>query len=462
MSEESALCNIKNCESPSCVGHPHVKKNIYIECDEIEDWLPTLVEKYLTVNNITASRLSKSNIEHLYKIPKPIQRFVHIYNEHMLQKLFKLGYNDPTAIQKQALPIMLSGENVIGISPTRSGKTLCYVIGSILHFQSQKTRTWNRAGPRLLVLSSKEKRVLKITEVYKKFNSCNNSSILGDYEICSTFHRTHPDCIISTPPHFYDVIVDKRIDISFFSYIILDSADDMWCAGFEKYILFILNQLPPVRQIVMMSVTFPSYLQTFAEQHMCEPIIVENAPPVIDPALSPSIKQHFKYARTDKDKYQMLLNFAKGLKPREAVLVYCLNKARAIDVASTLATKNLTTQCVESLITENDWSSTEKYIQDDALQIITDYEYSGKNFPFSPFKFMFHFDLPTDISIYKERVNRAMRKRQDFIFITFISPSDKFIIQGLHKYLTDNKQIIPGFIEDMFLQTKETQKKKKT
>ncbi|XP_037957795.1 probable ATP-dependent RNA helicase ddx17 [Teleopsis dalmanni] len=454
MKKRSALFNHGRLLSPHKTNRSCVQKDVYWETEEIRTWSPLLVEQYLALNYIRASRLLQLEDVAFDKIPKPIQRFAHIFDHGILSKLFQLGYQYPTPIQKQTVPVMLKGENVIGISPTGSGKTIAYFIASILHIKAQrKLRCKN--GPYVLVISSTKKRVLKIADVYKKFDLCTNPTcILSDNKKCINIAKIKSDCIISTPDHIYDFIIDRRINMSSFSFIILDNADDMWYNGFEKQIHNILYYLHPLSQFVVMSVTFPSYLQSIAEKYMYHPIIIENAPPVVDPKLGPFVKQHFKFAYTDADKYQMFYNFAKGLKPREAVLVYCLDKARAVDLSSTLATKSLATQCVQSLITQYDHDITEMYIKHGDIKILCDFEGSGKEFPVSYFRYFFHFDQPSNIYYYKKRVNQAMNARQDCTFISFISPTDGIIVKQLYYFLSDNKQAIPDAIREVLTKPK--------
>ena len=186
-----------------------------------------------------------------------------------------LGYSNPTPIQIKAIPIILSGEDIIGCAETGTGKTAAFLLPIIQNLSLQ-----TRPGIRVLVLAPTRELALQIQKNYAELNHLKaNRSVLiiGGANMKTQIADLHrrPTIVIATPGRLLDLTERGAIDLSTVEVLVLDEADRMLDMGFLPAIRRVLAMLPRKRQTLLFSATMSPSIESLARSTMRQPKLVE-------------------------------------------------------------------------------------------------------------------------------------------------------------------------------------------
>lgn len=242
------------------------KKDFYIPHPNVQSRHPREVDLFREENKITLKG---------EKIPNPIQFFEEgNFPDYVMQSIRKQGFTEPTAIQAQGWPIAMSGQNMVGIAQTGSGKTLGYILPAIVHINSQQPL--NRGdGPIALVLAPTRELAQQIQSVANDFGSLSfvrNTCIFGGAPKGSQARDLERgvEICIATPGRLIDFLERGTTNLRRCTYLVLDEADRMLDMGFEPQIRKIIEQIRPDRQVLMWSATWPKEVRNLAEEYLTD------------------------------------------------------------------------------------------------------------------------------------------------------------------------------------------------
>lgn len=261
---------------------PELIKNFYKERSEVQNMSAELVAAYREANNnIQVSRAFPDKPMGAVPIPNPIMKFEQCFDEYpdLLGEIRKQGFEKPSPIQSQAWPVLLRGEDMIGIAQTGTGKTLAFLLPAMIHTEYQPTpRGRSRGGPNVLVMAPTRELALQIEKEVGKYRFRDMKAVCvyggGDRRQQIENIRAGVEIVIATPGRLNDLIDDKVIDVASITYLVLDEADRMLDMGFEPQIRKFLLNVRPDRQTVMTSATWPPGVRRLAERYMINPIQV--------------------------------------------------------------------------------------------------------------------------------------------------------------------------------------------
>lgn len=242
---------------------PPFRKNFYEPHVNVVNRHPREVEQYRESHKITVSGPH---------VPNPIQSFEESQlPEYVLSDIRAQEYNEPTPIQAQSWPIAMSGNNLVGIAQTGSGKTLGYILPAVVHINNQESgRT---KGPIALVLAPTRELAQQIQQVASDFGGrsyLRNACVFGGAPKHKQAQelRQGVEILIATPGRLIDFLERGTISLSRCTYLVLDEADRMLDMGFEPQIRKIIEQIRPDRQVLMWSATWPKEVRKLAEDFL--------------------------------------------------------------------------------------------------------------------------------------------------------------------------------------------------
>ncbi|CAF1347441.1 unnamed protein product [Rotaria magnacalcarata] len=241
---------------------PTVIKNFYTESPLITSRPQHVTDQFYALNEMTIRGFA----------PKPILTFDELqFPTSIRNVIHQLGYIRPTPIQSQAWPILLSGQDLVGIAQTGSGKTLSFILPALIHSAGQ---TNARSGdPLVLILAPTRELAQQIQGVGADFCAATNARSTCIYggapkppqkrEI-----RYGLEVCIATPGRLLDFVREKTINLDRVTFLVLDEADRMLDMGFEPQIRKIVKCIRPDRQTTMFSATWPKEVQKLASDFM--------------------------------------------------------------------------------------------------------------------------------------------------------------------------------------------------
>src|SRR5688572_18358771 len=230
-----------------------------------------------------------------------------------------LGYKTPTPIQRQAIPIVLSGRDVIGCAETGTGKTAAFLLPII-----QRLSESRRPGVRVLVLAPTRELALQIHENYAELNQTKtNRSVIaiGGANIRTQLADLRRDAavLIATPGRLLDLLERGAVRLSTVEVLVLDEADRMLDMGFLPAIRRVLALLPTKRQTLLFSATMSSSIEQLARTTTKDPKLVE----VSTRGQAPTLVDQVAYHVPQESKTALLLDLLeKQRSPFERVLIF--------------------------------------------------------------------------------------------------------------------------------------------
>ncbi|KAG7004994.1 ATP-dependent RNA helicase dbp10 [Physcia stellaris] len=196
-------------------------------------------------------------------------------NANLLKAITRKGFSVPTPIQRKTIPLVLEGQDVVGMARTGSGKTAAFVVPMI-----EKLKTHSaQVGARALILSPSRELALQTLKVVKEFGRGTDLKCVllvgGDaLEEQFSLMAGNPDIVIATPGRFLHLKVEMGLDLSSIRYVVFDEADRLFEMGFAAQLAEILHALPPARQTLLFSATLPKSLVEFARAGLQDPNLV--------------------------------------------------------------------------------------------------------------------------------------------------------------------------------------------
>lgn len=196
-------------------------------------------------------------------------------NSHLLKAVIRKGFSVPTPIQRKTIPMILDGQDVVGMARTGSGKTAAFVIPMIEKLKSHSAKV----GARAVVLSPSRELALQTLKVVKDFSKGTDlrmALLVGGDSLEDQFSNmaNNPDVIIATPGRFEHLKVEMGLELSSVKYVVFDEADRLFEMGFAAQLTEIMHSLPPSRQTLLFSATLPKSLVEFARAGLQDPKLI--------------------------------------------------------------------------------------------------------------------------------------------------------------------------------------------
>ncbi|KAL8736124.1 MAG: hypothetical protein Q9181_002539 [Wetmoreana brouardii] len=196
-------------------------------------------------------------------------------NANLLKAITRKGFSVPTPIQRKTIPLVLDGQDVVGMARTGSGKTAAFVVPMIEKLKSHSAKV----GARALVLSPSRELALQTLKVVKEFGKRTDLKcvlLVGGDSLEEQFSSmaSNPDIIIATPGRFLHLQVEMGLEMSSIRYVVFDEADRLFEMGFAAQLTEVLHALPQSRQTLLFSATLPRSLVEFARAGLQEPTLV--------------------------------------------------------------------------------------------------------------------------------------------------------------------------------------------
>ncbi|MGB1121575.1 MAG: DEAD/DEAH box helicase, partial [Saprospiraceae bacterium] len=244
----------------------------------------------------------------------------------ILQALEKKGYTNPTPIQKQAIPILLGGKDLLGVAQTGTGKTAAFAIPIIQQILLDKDRGIRRRRIRSLVVTPTRELAIQIADnftAYAANTNVNNTVIFGGVKQGRQVEalRKGVDVLVATPGRLLDLIGQGIISLKHIEYFVLDEADQMLDMGFIHDIRKLLAILPAKRQSLFFSATMPPSIVKLSNQ-----ILGDYKRVTIEPEQTTAERvEQFVYFVNKRNKIKLLIDLIQTQKP-ETVLVFSRTK----------------------------------------------------------------------------------------------------------------------------------------
>ena len=341
-----------------------------------------------------------------------------------------LGYNTPTPIQRQAIPVVLSGRDVIGCAETGTGKTAAFLLPII-----QKLSERARPGVRVLVLAPTRELALQIQDNYKELNRVKtNRSVLaiGGANIRTQIAdlRRGAAVLIATPGRLLDLIERRAVDLATIEVLVLDEADRMLDMGFLPAIRRVLSLLPTKRQTLLFSATMSSSIEQLARSTTKDPKLVE----VNTRGRAAALVEQTAYYVGQESKTALLLELLeKEHEPFERVLIFTRTRRGAERLSHVLQARNHAVTRIHADRTQAQREAALRAFGEGRARILVATDIAARGLDISAVSHVVNYDVPAAPEDYVHRIGRTGRAGNEGKAITIVAPVDELSMRAIER-----------------------------
>ncbi|GFP83103.1 dead-box ATP-dependent RNA helicase 40, partial [Phtheirospermum japonicum] len=384
-------------------------------------------------------------------VPAPFMTFEATgFPPEILQEIHMAGFSAPTPIQAQTWPIALQSRDIVAIAKTGSGKTLGYLMPAFIHLSRRRNNPQN--GPTVVVLAPTRELATQIQDEAIKFGRSSRVS-------CTCLYGGAPkgpqlkelergaDIVVATPGRLNDILEMKRIDFRQVSLLVLDEADRMLDMGFEPQIRKIVNEIPPRRQTLMYTATWPKEVRKIASDLLVNPVQVNIGSE--DLSANKSITQYVEMV-PEFEKQRRLEQILRSQERGSKVIIFCSTKKLCDHLTRSIG-RNFGAAAIhgDKSQGERDWVLNQFRSGKSPVLVATDV--AARGLDIRDIRVVINYDFPTGIEDYVHRIGRTGRAGATGIAYTFFSEQDWKYAPDLVKVLEGANQVVPPQVRDIAL-----------
>jgi ATP-dependent RNA helicase RhlE len=341
-----------------------------------------------------------------------------------------LGYNTPTPIQRQAIPIVLSGRDVIGCAETGTGKTAAFLLPII-----QRLSESARPGLRVLVLAPTRELALQIQEHYSQLNQVKtNRSVIaiGGANIRTQLAdlRRGAAVLIATPGRLLDLIERGAVRLSTIEVLVLDEADRMLDMGFLPAIRRVLSLLPTKRQTLLFSATMSPSIEQLARSTTKDPKLVE----VNTRGRAAALVDQIAYRVAQESKTAFLLELLeKERQPFERVLIFTRTRRGAERLSHVLQARDHKVKRIHADRTQSQREEALRAFSQGRARVLVATDIAARGLDIDAVSHVINYDVPVAPEDYVHRVGRTGRAGNRGQAISIVAPLDETSMRAIER-----------------------------
>ncbi|KAK1877113.1 putative ATP-dependent RNA helicase DDX5 [Dissostichus eleginoides] len=416
---------------------PKFEKNFYQQHPDVTRRNPAEVETYRRTKIITIKGRD---------CPNPIANFHEAsFPSYVMDVINKAGWTEPTPIQAQGWPLALSGKDMVGIAQTGSGKTLSYLLPSIVHINHQPFLE-RGDGPICLVLAPTRELAQQVQQVaaeYGRASRLKSTCIYGGAPKGPQIRDLERgvEICIATPGRFIDFLESGKTNLRRCTYLVLDEADRMLDMGFEPQIRKIVDQIRPDRQTLMWSATWPKEVRQLAEDFLKEYVQINVG--ALQLSANHNILQIVDVCNDGEKENKLIRLLEEIMSEKEnKTIIFVETKRRCDDLTRRMRKDGWPGMGIhgDKSQQERDWVLNEFKYGKAPILIATDV--ASRGLDVEDVKFVINFDYPNNSEDYIHRIGRTARSQKTGTAYTFFTPNNMRQASDLIAVLREANQAI--------------------
>ena len=379
------------------------------------------------------------------------------FNPQLAEGIDSLGFEIPTPIQQQAIPIIKEGKDLIGSAQTGTGKTAAFLLPITDRILKENTGLGIKA---LVVVPTRELAVQidQHMEGLSYFTSVSSLAIYGGTD-GATFTREKDaltsgvDLVVCTPGRMIAHLNMGYVDFSTIKFLVLDEADRMLDMGFYDDIMKIISHVPKKRQTLLFSATIPSDILDLAKK-------VLHDPAEVNIALSKPAEKILQLAYSVYDTQKLpLVKYLLGTSKGRTILVFCSTKSSTKVLSRELKRAGLEVQEIHSDLDQKERERVMNSFRAKETQVLVATDVVSRGIDVENIDLVLNYDVPNDAEDYIHRIGRTARAEASGVAITFINPDGQWKFAEIEKLL--GKKVYKGVVPKQLGETPEYVPKKK-
>jgi len=367
-------------------------------------------------------------------------------NEHVLEAISYMGFNEATPVQEKAIPEIMSGNDLIACAQTGTGKTAAFVLPVIDTLSRGKDTLLST----LIIVPTRELAIQIDKEIqgFSYFTDIGSCPVYGggdgqDFDTERNALKGNTNIIVATPGKLISHLKMGYVQFDDIQYLILDEADKMLDMGFYEDIMKIISYIPKNRQTLMFSATMPPKIRKLADQ------ILQN-PKEINIELSKPAKGILQaaYLVYDEHKAALIDYLIKNKPDYESILIFTSTKSNVTTIVRKLKANNLSVEGISSDLEQNERENVLSRFRAKRTRVLVATDVISRGIDIKDIHLIINYDVPQDAEDYVHRVGRTARAEATGVALTFINKDDMFRFKRIETLIETNivKMPVPSEI----------------
>ena len=361
--------------------------------------------------------------------------------DKVVEAVKRVGFEQPSPIQAQTIPLLMQGRDVVGLAQTGTGKTAAFALPVLAQIDPKKRH------PQALVLAPTRELALQVSDSFQSFaDHIGGVSVLPiyggqAYGIQLSGLRRGAQVIVGTPGRVIDHLEKGSLDISNLEFLVLDEADEMLNMGFQEDVERILEDTPDTKQVALFSATMPNAIRRISRDYLNDP---EEVTVKSETRTNTNITQRYLFTahRNKLDAITRILEVTEF----EAMIVFVRTKNETEEIAEKLRARGFSAAAINGDIAQQQRERTVDQLRDGRLDILVATDVAARGLDVERISHVLNYDIPNDTESYVHRIGRTGRAGRTGEAILFVTPRERRMLRSIER-------VTNATIEEMDLPT---------
>jgi ATP-dependent RNA helicase DeaD len=346
----------------------------------------------------------------------------------VLKAVQNLGYEQPSPIQAQSIPILLGGKNLLGTAQTGTGKTAAFALPLLSNIDPQQKT------PQILVLTPTRELAIQVAEAFQSYakhiKGFNVLPIYGGADIGGQLRglKRGAQVVVGTPGRMLDHLKRKSLNLSQVKSLVLDEADEMLRMGFIDDVEMILSKTPAESQRALFSATMPAAIKRVADKYLgdAQQVRIQSKTQTVE-----RIKQ--QYITVKAHQKMDALTRVLEVEQFDGMIIFVRTKSSTVDIADRLQARGFSSAALNGDLSQAIRERTIGKLKRGQIDVVVATDVAARGLDVERISHVINFDIPYDNESYVHRIGRTGRAGREGNAILFITPKETRLLRSIEK-----------------------------
>ncbi len=345
-----------------------------------------------------------------------------------------LGYEEPTAIQRESIPPLLAGRDVLGQAATGTGKTAAFALPMLHHIGTSPDE---RRPVRGLILVPTRELAMQVAEAVHKYGRLLGTNVLPIYGGQSLQQQLRAlkrgvDVVVATPGRALDHIRRGTLELGGVTFLVLDEADEMLDMGFADELEAIVAAVPTDRQTALFSATLAPRIRSISKRYLRDPALVTIANETAAPGKKPRIRE-VAYVVQRAHKAAALARVIDMESPTSAI-VFCRTRTEVDELTETLGGRGYQAEAIHGGLSQEQRDRVLRRFRDGTSEILVATDVAARGLDIEHLSHVVNFDVPSSPDAYVHRIGRTGRAGREGVAITLAEAREHRLLRNIEQH----------------------------
>ncbi|MEX5220051.1 MAG: DEAD/DEAH box helicase [Nitrospiraceae bacterium] len=359
----------------------------------------------------------------------------------LLTALDTLGYEEPTPIQREAIPSLLAGRDLLGQAATGTGKTAAFTLPLL-----QQIAHSPRRHPSALILVPTRELAIQVSEAVRRYGKELRITVLpiyGGQAIGPQFHalKRGVDVVVATPGRALDHIRRQTLNLKQLRIVVLDEADEMLDMGFAEDLDAILKETPADRQTALFSATMPPRIAAIARRHLKDPVEIKIAKEPVKAGAAPRVHQT-AYLVARPYKVAALARIVDMAGPKSA-LVFCRTRLEVDELTAMLKERGYRVEAIHGGMSQAQRDRVMQSFRSGQTHLLVATDVAARGLDIPSVSHVVNYDVPSSPEVYVHRIGRTGRAGREGAAVTIVEPREQRLLRNIEQLTKSRIELAP-------------------